>query len=149
MNTGLIIALSVTGGVIFLWVVLNVVMQRVRKKLEQRVLQKFNLEEIVCSTTRSNFFGEESQSAFQARGNGALVLTKEELCFMMVGSDKEFTIPLKSIISVSLPKSFKGKSIFVSLLCVRYQKNGEEDAMAWSVPTPEKWKQVIESLMSS
>ncbi|MDA3790895.1 MAG: hypothetical protein PF503_20665, partial [Desulfobacula sp.] len=98
--------------------------------------------------TRANFFGEKSKGGKQIRGNGAIVLTKDQLFFIRAMPFKEYIIPIESINRVSMPNSFNGKSVFSKLLCVHYNVEGIEDSIAWAIKNPVKWKESIESLLS-
>lgn len=148
MATGLIIALSVTGGVVGLLLVLRAVMRTVRRKLQGRIEAKFNREEILAATDRANFFGEKSKGGAQVRGNGALVLTKDLLYFLRAVPEKEYVIPISAIRQITLPKAFNGKSVLAPLLCVQYARDAGTDAMAWAVKDPGHWKAAIERLVN-
>lgn len=147
MNIGIIIGASVIGGVTLLLIILNMFFTSLRKKLEKHIRNNFDKEEIIGATTRANFFGVQSKGGKQLRGNGALVLTKDRLCFIRGVPQSVYTIPTKTITQVSLPKSFNGKSVFSKLLCVHHSVEGGKDAMAWAVNAPDKWKKAIETLI--
>ena len=148
METQLIVAISVISGVLCLFFFLSFVFKSVRKKLESYIQKRFDKNEIIGATTRANFFGEKSKGGKQIRGNGAIVLTKNELVFIRAMPFKEYIIPIKSIQRVSMPTSFNGKSVFSKLLCVHYVFEGAEDSMAWAIKNPEKWQGSIEALIA-
>jgi len=133
-------------GVFSLLALLKFFFSSTRKKLENHIQKRFDKNEIIGATTNANFFGEQSKGAKQVRGNGALVLTKDQIYFIRAVPFKEYTIPLKSVSIVSLPNYFNGKSIFSKLLCVQYETGLESDAIAWAVKNPESWKKAIEKL---
>jgi hypothetical protein len=143
------LVLSISAGVLGLLILLNIIMAATRKKMEQAILQKFNKEDLLAANPRANFFGMKSKGGRQIRGNGALVLTKNELYFLRACPEMEYRIPIEKITGVSLPKSFNGKSIFYPLLCITYQADNGEDAMAWAVREPKKWKAAIEELVKT
>lgn len=148
METQFIIAISVISGVSCLFLILNSIFKSVRNKLDKYIQKKFDKKEIIGATTRANFFGKKSKGGKQIRGNGAIVLTRNQLFFIRAMPFKEYIIPIKSINRVSMPNSFNGKSVFSKLLCVHYNVEGVEDSIAWAIKNPVKWKKSIESLIS-
>ena len=119
------------------------------KKLEKYILNKFNKNDIIGATTRANFFGLKSLGYKQIRGNGAIVLTKEKLYFIRATPFLEHIIPIEKIREISLPTSFNGKSVFKKLLCIHYQNDGQDEAIAWAIKSPEKWKLTIENVVKN
>ena len=120
-----------------------------REKAWQEVIDlKFRGREILLQTLSANFFGQRSKGAKQVRGNGALVLTNDELWFLRAYPVKEFSIPLKDVASVSLTRSHLGKTVGRDLLFVEYKTPEGNDAIAWSVCDPDNWKDAIEMAMS-
>ncbi|MCL5037147.1 MAG: hypothetical protein M1269_08535 [Chloroflexi bacterium] len=138
-----IIALSLLW-VIVLFLLLRFGFAHFKKKLRQKVEEKFNEEDIILRYYGANFFGRKSKGVGQLRGNGALVLTRNELWFFQGITGMEISIPLKNIKSITFPKSFLGKTIFRPLLCVEYISDEGEDSIAWAMPDPENWKEAIE-----
>jgi len=130
-----------------LLIVIRLFFSSIQTKLGNHIQKRFDKEKIVGATTNANFFGQQSKGGKQLRGNGAFVLTKDEVCFIRAIPFKEYVIPLKSITEVSLPKSFNGKFVFSKLLCVQYKTDSGLDAMAWAVKSPESWKKAIEKLV--
>ena len=102
--------MSVIGGVTLLLILLKMFFASFRKKLENHIRDNFDKEEIIGATTRANFFGVQSKGGKQLRGNGALVLTRDRLCFIRGMPQSIYSIPTKTITQVSLPKSFNGKN---------------------------------------
>jgi hypothetical protein len=145
METGYIVAISVISGVFSLLLGLYLVFKSIRRKLEKYIQDRFDMNKIIGATTKANFFGLKSKGAKQIRGNGAIVLTRDQLFFIRALPFKEYKIPIKAINSVSMPKSFNGKSVFTELLCVHYNVDGIEDSIAWAVDNPVKWKESIEN----
>jgi len=69
------------------------------------VLDKFDKSsKILKVSARANFFGLESKKSRQLRGNGILILTKNELYFSMFLSKKVIEIPISSIKSIETPR---------------------------------------------
>lgn len=149
MKTGFIIAVSVIGGVFLLLLFLNSMLALLRIKLKKRIRNRFDFKEIIHATTSANFLGARKKGGWQIKGNGALVLTPDRLCFIRGVPQTEYEIPIDSITQVSLPKSFNGKTVFSKLLCVHYGVGSGKDAMAWAVKDPEKWKTDVEALMKN
>lgn len=148
MTKELIVMLVGSIGILLLFLVFRKLLGSVRKKLETAVRERFDKEDIIGATLRANFFGEKSKGGRQARGNGALILTKDIIWFMRAVPEKEFVIPVGSIKEITLPKSFNGKSVLAPLLCVHYTDGDREDAMAWAIKEPDKWKKVIEAVVA-
>jgi hypothetical protein len=73
-----------------------------------------------------------------------LVLTEDELWFLLGIPSREISIPLRDITSASLVKSHPGKTKLRPLLRVEYLSEGIADSVAWAVNDPEKWKATIE-----
>jgi len=68
------------------------------------------------------------------------VLTSDELRFRQWVPQRDTTIPLAAVIAVGTERSWLGKWVGSSLLCVRWRTSGgSEDAMAWEVPDLEEW----------
>ena len=149
MTTGFIIAASVFFGVALLLGFIRLIFSSVRKKLETYIQVNFDKKDVLGVTTRANFFGEQSKGARQIRGNGALVLTKDQVHFIRALPFKEIAIPLKSVSGVSLPDSFNGKTVFSRLLCIHFQTPAGADAFGIAVKDPETWKEAIENLIRS
>lgn len=130
VNAGITITLAVGIGIVVLLFILKVVFFSVRKNLESKIQKRFDAKDIIGASTRTNFLGLKSLGGWQIRGNGALVLTKDELIFLRAVPEKEFVIPVKSISEISMPKSFNGKSVLAPLLSVRFNFGDREDEIA-------------------
>jgi len=82
------------------------------------------------------------------RGNGTLILTGDELVFMMLVPKREIIIPRSSIISVDTPKSFLGKTRFTPLLRVDFSTpRGKTDSAAWAIRDIESCLNILEEQM--
>ena len=144
MNMGFTIAVSVIAGLLILFALLGLVFSRVRRKLDKLIADRFDRQELLGATTRANFLGVKSKGGAQIRGNGALVFTGSEICFIRAVPRKEYKIPVSSIRKVSTPRSFNGKSVLAPLLCVEYRTESGDDAIAWALPHAKQWKDAIE-----
>ena len=149
MDKAYIVIISVSCGVVGLLLFINVFLRSTQKILEQHIHNNFNKNEILGATTRANVFGLKSLGSRQIRGNGAIILTSQKLFSIRAKPFQEHIIPIEKINEISLPTSFNGKSVFKKLLCIHYQTNGQEEAIAWAVLNPEKWKLTIEILMKN
>ena len=69
------------------------------------------------------------------------MLTPGELRFRQWLPDRETRIPRADMTAVETPKSWLGKSVGTTLLCVRWQ----EDAMAWEVRDLDAWLAALSS----
>jgi hypothetical protein len=149
MYSIIFVVLLICLGVVFLWITLKLYYSSVRKKLGELIQRRFAEEDIIGATTKANCFGLKSLGSFQLRGNGALILTKEQVCFLMASPEKEYVVSLKSISSVSMPKSFNGKSVFSPLLHIQFFTGDDQkvqDEIAWVIHDPREWKDSIEKL---
>ncbi len=117
-----------------------------RKRLLSVVEDRFAGRRIILMALDANFFGQKTKGAGQIRGNGALVLTDDELWFCLAAPRREFSIPISTITEIKLKRSHLGKSIFRSLLAVSFNYQGKEEQIAWFVRDAEKWMNTIEGL---
>lgn len=113
--------------------------------LQTDIEQRTAGQDVIMQTGNANSFGQSSKGIKQIRGNGALILTRQEIQFLMAVPRSEITIPLSQVTSVSLPKSHLGKTVFKPLLRVEYQSLEGPDSIAWAVQHPEQWKSAIEN----
>jgi len=141
-----IIAIVIILVLLALMITLRSIMVNVRRKLSIRVSERFAKEDILLQSLDANFFGFKSKGKKQIRGNGALVLTREELWFSRVLPQMEISIPIRNIRTVKLVRSHLGKTVFRPLLLVEFFHRGREDAIAWLVKNPEEWQKKIEEL---
>lgn len=97
----------------------------------------------------ANFFGQESLGSWKIRGNGVLLLTKNELFFEMWKPRKQIAIPIDSISQIENPRSFLGKSVFKPLLKVIFEnKDAKIDSIAWYVKNLNEWNEKLYKLTS-
>jgi hypothetical protein len=130
-------AISV-GGLIF-W--LKIIFRERREEVEKR----FRQQRIILQHNFAHFYGLQSIGHFQIRGNGILVMTTNELYFLLALPRRELKIPINSILSVSNPRSHLGKSNLCKLLRVDFSSGGKKDAVAWMIGRDfEVWTKVIE-----
>ncbi|MBO9999199.1 MAG: hypothetical protein J7641_09365 [Cyanobacteria bacterium SID2] len=114
----------------------------------ERMQEQFTSAQIVRSDVKANFFGLQSRGNFQIRGNGVLVLTREELWFSRLVKREDISIPLNTIEQVDLVNSHLGKRILGrQLLYVQFASSDGTDAGAWLVNNPQQWQQDISSIV--
>ena len=117
------------------------------KKRKREILAKFQKEEILEISLFSNFYGIASKKFKQIRGNGVLILTKDEIFFGMFIPKIEIKIPLNSIIEIKTPKWFLGKTRFRPTLAIVFiNEEGKADSAAWEIRNLEKWKTKINQI---
>ena len=142
---GLFIAVGVTIGVgIIVIVFFTVFRQRLKTTGMERMQARFRPEQILRSETTANFVGLESRGLPQVRGNGVLVLTRDELWFSRWALRDDFSMPLHQIEQILLVDAHLGKRYFGrKLLYVQFQTPQGKDAAAWAVGDPESWQRAI------
>lgn len=92
----------------------------------------------------ASFFGQESKTAAQLRGNGSFVILAEELYFQLWLPKQEFRIPLDSITAIETVSSHLGKTRFRPLLKVIFDNGTASDSIAWDLPNMEEAKVQLE-----
>jgi hypothetical protein len=143
-----IVIASIAGGLILAVLFAKVVLRSLRGPLEARIAASHGEDEILMKDLTANNFGLESKGVFQLRGNGALVLTAEELHFFMFLPRRELRVPLSAITELAIVKSHLGKATLRDLLKVRFAAGGRPDSIAWCLAEPQAWKQRIEEIQA-
>jgi hypothetical protein len=128
----------------------NIVLKKIFKKRINEIYAKYKSEDVLITDDMVNFFGQESLGVWKVRGNGVLLLTKNELYFGMWKPKKELLIPVKSIVEISNPKSHMHRSRFKPLLKIVFKnENGDSDSVAWLVRNLDKWNNILNELIST
>jgi hypothetical protein len=143
----IIIGASILLGIVITVIVLiavSIVVRQVTRAmapaLEERISRIYSPEQIIRSDLRALTLGLESRGVFQARGNGALVLTASELSwFQFMPESNDVRIPRESITKVDTVKMHLGKTYGRDLLRVTFTNNGKPDSMAWLVTDLGAW----------
>ncbi len=122
--------------------------KRLFKKRIEKIIAKFQENEILKLSESANYFGLESKGVMQIRGNGVLILTKEKLYFEMWAKPKtNVEIPINSIQQIERGESHLGKRVFQNLLKVHFiNEKGNLDSVAWMVRDLEDWIQSLEKM---
>lgn len=142
---GVLLGLLIVVGVFvflaaILLVVPKVVMARMAPGLQRRIDAAYTPEQIVFEDLQAVTLGLQSRGVFQGRGNGALVLTADELAwFRFIPESTNLRIPRQSITKVDTVKSHLGKTYGRDLLRVSFDNNGEPDSIAWYVADLGAW----------
>jgi hypothetical protein len=131
-----------------LFLLLKLIFYLLRKRLLQRVRNRFTGGEIRLCALNANSLGRKLKAGRQIRGNGALVLTDSELWFTLAVPEREILIPINKIRAVELRKSHLGKIIFRPLLYIEYMSAEGEDGIAWYVKNPETWQKAIADIVA-
>lgn len=89
-------------------------------------------------------FGIESRGKKQVRGNGTLVLTKQELVFEQWVPNRVLNVPLAQIAQVDTTRRFLGRSRGGRLLRVSWTTpQGTSDRAAWQVQDVDAWLRAL------
>ncbi len=120
----------------------------VKRKARRAIQNRYSPQDILMYSLTANFFGQTSRGYSQIRGNGALVLTRNELWFALALPRNEITIPLQSIITTSIEKSHLKKTKMRPLLHIKFNSLSGIDSVAWLVEDPEEWQETIEKVRS-
>lgn len=124
-----------------------VVKRIVQKKLANIIATQFDEKAILGVSTQVNFLGQHSKRLTQIRGNGALILTQEQLTFILAFPQREYTIPLHQITKVTTRKSFLLKSYFTQLLVIHFFHDEIEDSIAFEIKNRQQWHEAIDALV--
>ncbi|MEO8703622.1 MAG: hypothetical protein ABI867_26470 [Kofleriaceae bacterium] len=136
----MLIIVSILAGLAVVFLVVPAIVFRVAApKLNARVAKVYASEAIVFSDHRASNFGLESKGSTQQRGNGALVLTANELHFFQLIPKSDFRISLGEIKKVDAVRTHLGKTVGRKLLYVSFTVEGGEDAVAFSVRDIDAW----------
>ncbi len=124
-------------------------LKKIFKKRIIEIYEKFNDKKILIADDMANFFGLESLGVWKIRGNGVLLLTKEELIFGIWKPKRDLLILVRNIIEISNPKSHMHRSVFRPLLKIVFKnERGESDSAAWYVRELDKWNQILNELIA-
>ncbi len=139
----ILLLITIAVFVVFIISIRNMIIKR-----KKEIIAKFKDKEILLISSNANYFGTETLKSFQIRGNGFLILTKDELFFQMWTSKKEISIPISNLRSTETVKSFLGKTVFAPLLKVNFQnEHNDSDSIAWLVKNLHQWVKTINDLI--
>ncbi len=138
----LFVAIGAAMFLVFYVLTLRAVAWMVRKDVARLTAGR----RVVRRSLTANYFGQESRGRAQIRGNGALVLTEQNLIFVLAAPRRELVIPLAEVTGTALTRRHLGKTIIRRLLRVDWRGAEGPDAVAWAVARPELWVRDIERL---
>jgi len=144
MKRGVKMSLTVVGliviGIIVMFVVVPALVHKaIGPGLEKRIAKVYPADSIVLKDLKALSFGIESKGVTQSRGNGALVLTANDLHWFQFTPEFDLHIPRASITKVDAVKWHLGKSIGKEVLFVAYTIDGKPDSIAWNVMDLQTW----------
>jgi hypothetical protein len=136
--------ITIGAGVLAVLCVAAIV-QRLQERTHDKPALIASTGEAIKKTV-ANFFGQESKGVWQIRGIGTLILTKKELYFRMLLPQREWRIPLSTILRIETTKTHLKKTQGDPLLKVSYHnEHGNIDSIAWRVADMNGWTQAIEA----
>ncbi len=139
MTPILMVVLLVGVGLLVIAVFLKGLFAAVQAGADAAIDRAHPAEDIVLRDGMANSLGLESKGPVQLRGNGGLVLTREELHFLPLVGVAEVRVALDQIRKVSLVRVHLGKTLGRKLLRVDFGEGEAADAVAFSVADPERW----------
>jgi|Deesub1362A_J573_1020465.scaffolds.fasta_scaffold11726_2 hypothetical protein len=143
---GIIIAICIITGLVALIIFARVVKKNAMGAIKRRLHGK----EILYQDSSAVYFGKKSLNKRQIRGNGILILCRDELIFRRIFPGMEMSIPLWQVKSIETTKRFLGKTFFKPLLKIDYQtETGKEDSVAWFVKDLDKLQKTLKALLKS
>ena len=135
-----IAVIAVIVGVVFVAVIVPALVHRaIGPNLDERIAKVYRQEQVILKDVRALSLGLESTGVTQARGNGALVVTANELHWFQFTPSWDLRIPRASITAVQTRRSHLGKSLAKDLLYVAFVIDGKPDSFAWNVTDLPAW----------
>jgi len=132
----------ITLGLVF------VLVYAILQKKAIGVMNKIGKENILLISSSANFFGQESASVMQIRGNGTLVLTKDKLYFQRLLPKKIIEIPLENIEKIEESRSHLGRINGSKLIKIFYRNESNSmDSCAWLVRHRKEWIDKLNELL--
>lgn len=117
---------------VFLILVFLSVTKKAKKARLEELNAKFQDKERKFFSRNANFLGHSSIKQKQPKGSGYLLLTNDELYFLMVLPPKEINISVKNIISSKISKSYLGEEFSKNILEVKHKTlDNKEEKLAW------------------
>ncbi len=114
-----------------------VIMRRIESS---RIERKFNKDEVVITSYGVNYFGLSSEKGRIPRSSGILVLLKDAIYYRARFSKRELLIPGKSIRSLKIVETHKGKPLYQKSIAIDFINNdGTLDTAAFRIPFPAQW----------
>ncbi|MBJ8348173.1 hypothetical protein [Antrihabitans sp. YC2-6] len=140
----LLVVAIVAGVLLVVLLVARYVVRAMRRKGAATLEAEFGEGEVQRSDPLANYFGLESRGVKQMRGNGTLVLTRNQLWFRRIGGNEALEIPLGAVVDADIASSHLGKRVGRPLLRVRFETTAGPDVVAWYVGDAEGWVGAIQ-----
>ncbi|MCY3410753.1 MAG: hypothetical protein INQ03_03860 [Candidatus Heimdallarchaeota archaeon] len=116
------------------------------KKRSRAILEQFMGRELLAIHNGANFYGLQSKKS--VRGNGILILMKDELYFGMWWPKRSYSIPISNILTVSKTRVFRGKTMFRDLLKIEFRNDEDPDTIVFLVKDIDLWITKLNELTS-
>lgn len=145
MDIALIILLVIVGVAVLAAIVLatRAFVRRAAADSAAAIDREFAGIEVLRKDPMANYFGLESKGGKQVRGNGALVLTADELWFRRIGSSEPLRVARGAITETSVVRSHAGKTVGRPLVRVAFDGPQGPDSAAWYVADAEAWAAAV------
>ena len=138
------LVLGILAFNIVLWFGILTFLKRLANRRLEELKARFPERDVIKLARASNLIGLQSPSRKMLRGNGTLLLTKDDLVFQLWLPKTEILIPRKAIREVGEVKSFGGKTVFQPLMQLRYSNAlGEEESLAIYLSELETWIKLL------
>jgi len=122
------------------------VIKKAKKARKEELDARFQNKKILFYSKNANFLGYKSKNYKQVTGSGYLVLTEEELYFLMWLPPHEIKIEITKITKIEFPELFLGKNS-KKIVKINYINNEKQsDEIAWSIPKLDKIKSELKKL---
>ncbi|MBK8034091.1 MAG: hypothetical protein IPK17_32235 [Chloroflexi bacterium] len=145
LELGILITVVTLVIVGIIMVVTLLILSRVSRAQIAKAREQFPQ---ALAVLNANFAGLTADPSVRLRGNGILVITRDELYFKQWVTNREFRVPIRGIQSVELVSNFMGRWSFTPILKVNFTgAEGEAAAIGWHVRDAESVKQQIETLI--
>ena len=147
--TGILVALGVIALVL---VIVRMVGCWLDREGESKVVRRYPDPKLIeLADSRANFLGLSSRGVAQLRGNGILVLAKQELWFDQAVTQFQLTIPIEAIRRVDFTSSHLGKYLpGRRLLRVEFTAStGVVDTAVWAVREPDRWLERLQAKLAA
>jgi hypothetical protein len=113
------------------------------------IKQRFGDQPVIAQSFGVNYFGKVTQPGTPRRQSGFLLLLPDRLFFRSRKANVDLEIAVPSIKRVYHGTSHKGVDLHRSVIKVDFLTDqGQKDTVAFAVPYPPQWIQVIKNTIS-
>ncbi len=129
-------------GVIIFGIVL--LMAFIRQKETAHLSKKYSSEEIILASFGVTWFGQESKINKPIRKTGAIALVKDGIYYHSRFGNYEAFIPGSTIKTVGTTDFFCDKPLHDTVVQISFKnEEGNLDRMAFRIPSPARWIQML------